>query len=274
MKTLFSTLILTFYIASAFSQEIEIDVSSPLKKITKTIPQNEYIFSLINVDEKFQYHISATSEDIEFDKLTTPEEFNTRSNGKKIIGTFILEKQQQLTISVDILKKNTDSIIDNYTYIYKTKSRGKWQTTFGFNFIYKTKQDTYYSKSDDPTYAITKANNRDKFDFHPTVMFTWHSNKYLDKKNENWKFGVSGGIGYDFDESLSVFLGPSFIYNQNITLTFGGAFHKQKRLTSNYSEGDIINENLTFDQLHTDYIRINPFVSISFRLDKYPFKKD
>jgi hypothetical protein len=136
-----------------------------------------------------------------------------------------------------------------------------------------TKQDTYFSKdNNDDTYTISEGSNRKKFEYYPTLMFTWLPNKYF-KKNKNFHLGLSGGIGYDFDTSLSVFIGPSIVYNENITISIGGAFHNQDRLLSQYSDGQIIAENLTFDQLHEAYIRFNPYVSISFRLDNNPFKK-
>ncbi|GAB1857299.1 hypothetical protein MHTCC0001_21350 [Flavobacteriaceae bacterium MHTCC 0001] len=118
----------------------------------------------------------------------------------------------------------------------------------------------------DSVYTVTKGASQNKFDFHPTVMFAW-----LPNNSNDFNFGITGGLGYDLEKSLSVFLGGSVVYNQNITLSAGFAFHNQKLLNSKYKDGDVIKENLSFDQLHSDYIRFNPFISIAFRLDKSPF---
>ncbi len=116
---------------------------------------------------------------------------------------------------------------------------------------------------------VTKSNNEKEWEYYPSIMFTW-----LNNGSTNFKFGFSGGFGYNLDNSISVFTGGSIIYNHNITITAGLAFHNQKELSSKYKEEDVITENLDFDQLHTDFIAINPFISISLRLDRNPFKRE
>jgi len=281
MKTKLVLLITLISLNAIFAQQ-DIDVTSQVKNIEIPIDPGSYIFNIVNANKDATYSYKVEKKNLEIEKIETPSDFGVSlAVGVPItipIGKFTVEKGQQLKIivkeSVEIVNPKTkkkEIKTTTFEYIYNTPKRGEWRTTFGFNFIYKIKQNTYFSNAnDDGSYTITEGSNKDKLDFHPTLMFTWLSNKHLDKK-DNWHFGLSGGLGYDFDESLSVFAGPSFIYNENITLTFGIAFHNQKRLSSNYSKGDIINENLTFDQLHTDYIRVNPFISLSFRLDRNPF---
>jgi hypothetical protein len=253
----------------------KVDVSNDVNSATITIKEGTASFQMVKFDTSLIYEIEFKLEDFEISVLEVPSNFPAiaiANNEKMIYENLDISKGQQVFIKIKIYSKGTPPKLQKeINYIYKTKPRGEWRTTFGFNFIYKIKQDTYYSDMNEGgTYTIAEGSNRDKLDFHPTLMFTWLSNKHLDK-NDDWHVGLSGGLGYNFNESLSVFAGPSFIYNENITLTLGIAFHNQKRLSSNYSSGDIINENLNFDQLHTDYIRVNPFISLSFRLDKNPF---
>ncbi|MCD2260429.1 porin family protein [Psychroserpens luteolus] len=287
MKSIFSlTFILLIFNLTHAQTNFKIDVSGNVTDQEITIKAGAYHFSMTHVDVSKQYKLSAIKENMTIEKLETPEGFGVRGvaagpNVEREIGTFDLLNGEQLTITIDVFDigkdadgNRTETKTSTFKYIYKTKARGQWRTTFGFNFIYITKQDTYFSKDiGDDSYMITEGTNRKKFDYHPTLMFTWLPNSYI-KGNKNWQFGLSGGIGYDFDSSLSVFLGPSIIYNENITVSIGGAFHNQKRLLSQYTKNQVLNENLTFDQLHDDYIRFNPFVSISFRLDKNPFKTD
>ncbi|AUC82197.1 hypothetical protein [Lacinutrix sp. Bg11-31] len=263
------------------AQTIEIDVTSQIEELTIPSDINKYNFKMTHVEKTSIYKIKVKKEDLKIEVLKTPTDFASINGLAEInnleisIGDFNLDKGQQLTIEIQETKKDGKEGT-HLKRIYTTQQRGEWRTTFGFNFIFLTNQETYYSKTNTDediagSYIITEGNNKEKFQYHPTLMFTWLSKNHL-FGNANWKHGFSGGIGYDFKTSLSIFSGYSIIYNENITITTGVAFHNHKRLSSNYSNGDSINENLTFDQLHTDYIRANPFVSFSFRLDKNPFK--
>ncbi|GAA4896845.1 hypothetical protein GCM10023311_21990 [Flaviramulus aquimarinus] len=253
-------------------------MSSNVTNQEVTVKPGTYKFSMTHVDVSKQYKISAIKENMVINQLETPEGYQAlrvlaNPNITREIGTFDVLKGEQLSITIEVFNitrpggVRTETKVSTFKYIYKTKPRGKWQTTFGFNFIHLGNNNTFFSKSVDSIYVITEGTNQNKYDFHPTLMFTW-----LKNNNDEFNVGFSGGLGYDLEKSLSVFLGGSLIYNQNITLTLGIAFHNQKKLNSNYEEGDIIKENLTFEQLHGDFIRINPFISLSFRLDKNPFK--
>nr|WP_321227628.1 hypothetical protein [uncultured Psychroserpens sp.] len=285
MKSLLITIMLCSLLTANAQKEFLIDVSSNVTDQKITIETGHYKFIMTHVDISKEYRISAIKENMAIDKIETPEGFGILGiiptpNLTREIGTFNILDGEQLSITIEVYDITTVGVVRTATktktfeYKYETRARGQWRTTFGFNFIYNTNQDTYFSKeNEDNTYNITEGTNRKKFDYHPTLMFTWLPNNYI-RGNRNWQYGLSGGIGYDFDSSLSVFVGPSIIYNENITISIGGAFHNQKRLLSQYTNNQVINENLTFDQLHEAYIRFNPFVSISFRLDKNPFKAE
>ena len=259
---------------------IEIDVKSTIykKKSIKTAGNYEIFISNYDSDKSYEIEIGKTFH--EYEPLTIPKADSTKLenfkflDSKKVIDTISIKHGEDLSIKIDVFKTNKDStgndVIEKektYNYTFTTERKGKWQTTFGFNFIALGNTDAFFSKQiDSVSYAITKGTNQNKLDFHPTLMFTWVPNN-----TNNIKLGYSGGLGYDLDNSLSVFGGLSLIFNQNITLSAGFAFHNQKLLNSQYREGDIIKENLDFDQLHKDYIRFNPFISLAFRLDKSPF---
>ncbi|WP_299556043.1 hypothetical protein [Seonamhaeicola sp.] len=280
MKT-FTSAIIILYLSSftVFAQRktISIDVSGNIYKKSTVITPGTYKIQIKNIDPNKIYEAVINSEFHKLDPLSIPkkteelqEQITEDSLSSKIIDTIKLSKNQDLTIKVVVLKnvKKEENLAKEkeYIYTYKTEKKGSWQTTFGFNFINLKDRDTYFSKALDSTYIITRGTNQNKIDFHPSVMFTWFPNN-----SETFNVGLSGGLGYDLEKSLSVFTGISLIYNQNITITTGCAFHNQKLLNSKYKKGDVINESLSFEQLHKDYIRFNPFVSISFRLDKSPF---
>ncbi len=266
----FSILLLPYI---SYTQTVEeIDLKSNILLLEKTVEPGEYVIDLTNFESTSLYEISLSVKDIEQDVLTytTLEDDNLEKAIDDLstyqLGKFKVKKNQQLT--VDIKEIKSDKTEKKIKRIWSTKANGKWQTTFGFNFV-KLNNETFFSKpTENEFYEITRSNTEREWDYYPSIMFTWIKNN----QNE-FKIGISGGFGYDLESSISIFTGGSIIYNQNIIITAGLAFHNQQKLSSKYKESDIILEELDFDQLHSDFIAINPFISISLRLDKNPFKK-
>lgn len=279
MKTILTPVLVFLMSFSLFAQKkvIKIDLKSSIYTFSTVIEKGEYEIQLENYDDNKRYEINIEREYHTYESLSLPEVESEKVNNLtneslylKTIDTIDLKHNQDLTIKVVVLgKKEDDGNFQKekeYKYTYQTRRKGSWQSTFGFNFIRLSNTDTYFSKTEDDNYVVTKGTNQNQYDFHPSIMFTW-----LQNNGKEFRIGGSGGLGFDLEKSISVFLGMSLCYNQNITLTIGMAFHNQKRLNSQYREGDTLTESLDFDQLHKDYMRLNPFISISFRLDKSPF---
>lgn len=152
-------------------------------------------------------------------------------------------------------------------YILKSQSDWSWSMTFGANAIIYTNRSKFISqKGDDGNLKVSQVQDKKQLELMPSIMFTFIDN------HENFSPGFTGGIGVNFEE-ISVFLGPSLGIGQNIILTGGIGVHKQTRPNSNYFVGQTIDSAVTNDNLNESQYRINPFIGISFRLDKNPFKK-
>ena len=158
-----------------------------------------------------------------------------------------------------------------WKYVYKTPSRGKWVTSYGFSFITNVfdEEKEYFSKANDTAFVITRKIGNKKLNFAPSVFFTWMPSKCL---NENFSFNFTGGLGFDL-EAPTVFLGGSVFYNQNLSLVLGLTAHQQHYLNGQYSPNEIINENLSKEQLHEKLYTINPFFSLTFRFKENPEKE-
>ncbi|MFN0013383.1 MAG: hypothetical protein ACKVU2_02445, partial [Saprospiraceae bacterium] len=183
----------------------------------------------------------------------------------EIIG---LAKSQNLKITIKRTNKAGKEL--EWVRTYKTPARGKWLTSYSFNFITQAfgKERLFFTQNVGmDSFQITCETNRKWVGFVPGITFTWLSAAGFKR---DLGVGVSGGIGFDLEKPV-VFAGVSFIYNQNLSLTLGVAAHQVKDLNGKYSEGDIIRENLSPDQLMIEPYRVNPFVSLSFRFDKNPF---
>jgi len=179
-----------------------------------------------------------------------------------------LQKSQTLTITVKRTNKEGKEL--EWIRIYKTPSRGRWITSYSFNFItqWGGKEMLFYTKNIGmDSFEITREHNRKWVDFVPGVTFTWLPACGMKK---SLVCGWSGGIGFDLAKPV-VYVGGSLIYNQNLSMTFGFAAQQVKQLHGKYNEGDLIRENLSTDQLIIEPYRVKPFVSLSLRFDKNPF---
>jgi hypothetical protein len=157
-----------------------------------------------------------------------------------------------------------------YTIELISKSKWYWTSTFGVSMVTLVNRDTYKSllNSDGAspaTYTIVQDGSNSHYDAIPVLMFTYS------KLENDFSYGVTGGLGTDF-ETISAFAGLSLVIGQNFIVTSGLAFHKQLRLDSQYSEGQIVDSNLTFNDLNIEYYRFNPFISLTYRLNNNPYK--
>ena len=123
----------------------------------------------------------------------------------------------------------------------------------------------FVSKETNGSYSVAEIQDRKSMELMPAIMFT------LMNKQENFSFGYTGGIGFNFEE-LALFTGLSLGIGQNIVLTGGVAVHKQHRPNADYSIGQVIENTVTSDDLNQKQYRFNPFLGLSFRLDSNPFK--
>jgi hypothetical protein len=68
-----------------------------------------------------------------------------------------------------------------------------------------------------------------------------------------------------------VVLGGTVTYNWNLGFTAGVAISHQLRLRGTYQPGQVIDEPLTEEQLHTKVLKAAPFFAVTFRFGQNPF---
>ncbi|PHR74569.1 MAG: hypothetical protein COA67_00395 [Lutibacter sp.] len=268
-----------FYAGSIFSQEITINLNNMPRAIEETLEKGEYILNVEGEFETDKYYINysqgITSSLI--DPLQT--KISKENDSTIIINSLPPQKDQfekkfyismgnrsKFELSIHVIQKENDSIIQKHKIIYKSKAKRKWVTSLGVssNFI---KSNTYRSlKQDDDTYKIVKDGNNQKLQVIPLMQFSFIN---LEKDND---FCLTGGIGFD-TENISVFAGGSYYVGQNIFLTAGVSLHKQKQLNNLYNENQILTEAVDESIINKDYYRINPFISFTYRLSSNVFKK-
>ncbi len=193
--------------------------------------------------------------------MGTENETPLTSNDETILKKICFKRNTEYTFTITSDEEPKERI-----YKIKTKTDWSWTTTFGANAIFYTHRNKYISqKTDDGMQEVVEIQDRKQMELMPAVMFTFINN------HTNIQYGFTGGLGINFEE-IAIFTGISLGIGQNIILTGGIGIHKQTRPNSNYSIGQTIESTITNDNLNESQYRVNPFLGISFRLDKNPFK--
>jgi hypothetical protein len=187
-----------------------------------------------------------------------------------------------LTFKLSRVENQAAKVIGTYEFKTEQADPGQWTTFYGFNYIDSGDQGFYSNDAGTtpPTYTVTPLEDRQEKAFAPSVYFMWiRSENYEDKwqralawRNDDVFGGVTAGLGFDFD-SPTAFLGYGIGWGYNVMLTAGVVMHKEKRLNGRYSEGDVISENLTEDQLSEETYKPRLYIGIAFRFGSNPFEK-
>ncbi len=177
---------------------------------------------------------------------------------------------QQLELRV--IRRATDSASERtWRAVFATPSRGSWRTSFGYSAVWSvfTTEDRYFTKEaeEGDGFIITKWRTEHSIDMVPSVFFSFMP---TEAELGSIAFGATGGLSLDLGDPV-VLGGGQFTYNQNLTLVLGFALHQQTKLLGRYRGGDVVEGNLTEEQLHEEAFRINPFVSLAFRSLTNPF---
>lgn len=196
--------------------------------------------------------------------IDTTSELNIDLNtDEQSICTITFQRNTEYVFTI----KGTDNGEEiDHVYKIKTLTDWSWTTTFGANTIFYTNRNKFVSqKTESGDHSVVSVNDKNSMDLMPSVMFTFQNNQ------KSFSPGITGGLGFNLQE-LAVFFGGSLGFGQNIILTGGVAVHKQSRPNTNFHEGQIIDSEITTDMLNEKQYRVNPFIGLSFRLNKNPFK--
>jgi len=180
--------------------------------------------------------------------------------------SFNITDRKLIEIEVQKINLRTKKVVETYKFTFNGVQKYKWHTTVGLSAITLINRDTYKTVAEDDAFKIVQNGSQTIIDPVVLMQFT-----YINLERPT-SIGVSGGIGFDF-ENLSVFGGPSIYFGHNLILTAGVALNQQLRLDSKYDKNQIVPEALESSDLNSPYYRINPFISLTFALDKNLFKK-
>ncbi|MBC6995902.1 hypothetical protein QWY85_17200 [Neolewinella lacunae] len=172
------------------------------------------------------------------------------------------------TLHVDITRFGGEKVVD-WNFVYRTPSRGQWQTTFGLSLrpYLISEQESYFLTPVDSLFRIDEAKPNDWFDLLPTIFFNWVP---AEKSGTGLRTGISGGFGLNVSQP-SVYLGVGFSYHQNLHLSIGLTAHEQRVLAGQYATDRLLKEIVNTEDLYDNAYRLNPFLNLSFRFSSNPF---
>lgn len=155
-----------------------------------------------------------------------------------------------------------------WTYKYVTEQINHVIVYYGFTYVpdLLTSFPNYYTQQQsDGTYMISRmhGNNKNIFqNISPTVMFTY---RFFDTEDQSFKLGLTGGFTYN-TQSLGALFGPSLVIGDVITLNTGLTAIQKYTLLGQYTESQIIKDNLSFNQLHNQIWTFDVFFSIGLNI--------
>lgn len=201
-------------------------------------------------------------------------------NDKRKQISYITDLEENQKVTIKISRTGTGSTTPDkiWKFSMTTESRmEKWLIHYGFTYqpSILIKNDQYFAKAD-PTvansYTITKMNGHPEREWEntsPSIMLTHPFGSHY----SNFMTGFTILAGTNFS-TYNAGIGISEIIGYNGLITIGTMYTQKYSLNGQYKEGDIVKDNLTFDQLHTKRGGIEFFISIGVRFDKNPFKGD
>ena len=182
------------------------------------------------------------------------------------------------TIKV-IVTRNKSELVDEakWTYIFAAEEVNHAKIFYGFSYLFAnalTNFPTYYSQSNEAGdgYTITRTHAETKNvlkNISPTIMYSY---MFFRNQNAPFKFGLTGGFMADLNNPAVCF-SPSVIIGDNFSLNAGLAVAQKDQLKGQYAIGQLLKDNLDFDQLHSKVWSYDIFFSVAFHFNSNPFKK-
>jgi hypothetical protein len=181
--------------------------------------------------------------------------------------------------TISISKMDENKAIKRWERRYTTGPKGEWRASYGYAFPFlrrvhnwnrwvKDNAKHYSEEIDSATYLVVNKPANRSFDALPSILFAY--SRLIDARV---RLGWTGGIGTDINKP-QMMTGPSLIIWSNLQLAAGVVFREEDVPSGRYSVGDTLSENLDSDNLQEKAMRLRPFVSITLRFDKNPFKSD
>lgn len=186
---------------------------------------------------------------------------------EQVHGPVTVGRAEMLTITI-VRKDNSVT----WERSFSTGKRGEWLTGYGILFV--PNRDANYSSYSlgNDHYEIRRSRDREKFDYVPTLTFTFMRPKDAPR---SWFVSPVFGLGYDL-QTISGTVGYAATYNHNFAISAGVMLHQQRRLKGKYEEGEHYTKTgnvLENNDLTETTWAPNVFIGITIRSLTNPFAR-
>lgn len=176
-------------------------------------------------------------------------------------------------VVLDVARIEKDTAARKWQRRYTSGPLGEWHPTYGYAFpVFVHGAQRYFLKQigdSGSRYLISEERRTRQFDAVPTLMFAY-------EPAQSSRFEghlLLAGFAADLTKP-SLYLGFGGTYYSNLVIAIGVVARQEQVLMGQYRVGDTVRTNLTQEQLMRDEFRARPFLSVTLRFDKNPFKAD
>jgi hypothetical protein len=148
--------------------------------------------------------------------------------------------------------------------------RGQALITYGFAIARNRDQHFFTKAADNNKFVVTRERDETGASVVPSIYFSWLP---TDADWHGWTASPTIGFGAKND-APAVLIGGNFNYHWNLGFVAGVGMLQEKRLLGQYTENQVVTENLTEDQLHQKVWRPSLFVAATVRFGSNPFGGD
>jgi hypothetical protein len=210
------------------------------------------------------------------DCLTEGKAALAKQDAKRNLILYVPDLKANQIVTVTITRANKDGANRRFWEFKLTTEKivDSWLIHYGFTYqpnVFSTFPQ-YFAKADPTTantYTITRQNGNPEnalLNSSPSLAFT-HP---FSRNYSGFMPGVSIVTGTNLS-TYSAGLGLSGIIAYNGLISVGMMYTQKSALNGQYKEGDVIKDNLNFDQLHYKRGCFELFLTLAIRLDKNPF---
>lgn len=169
-----------------------------------------------------------------------------------------------------IYVSRTAGDLSSKTWEYKitTGPSGEWRTSYGFALL-RNKDKLYSARTDaNGQIVIQRSNAGNKsLDVIPALFISWFD---ASQATESWDWGLNGGFGLDFTNP-TVLAGLEISMHQNLFFNLGVAANKQKRLKSQYTDGQTLTATVQDSDLVEEKYAPTYYFAVTYRFASNPF---
>ncbi|MCH9813056.1 MAG: hypothetical protein K0U47_03835 [Epsilonproteobacteria bacterium] len=177
----------------------------------------------------------------------------------KMSKLLYLSSNENLTLSINRKEESKDI---SWNYKWNVKQTSYWIYHFGFSFTSKNK-DQYFIKANGDDHNITKKEDRDGYDYLPSLMFSYYDESWPSLMRGT-QLAITTGLNFEKD-NIALFMGPSLVIGDNFLLTVGPSVRREKVLDGRYNVGDSVASDFSEDKLYEDAYKFRWHIALGYR---------